>query len=724
MRTRLSFPLATTALFVVLTLWWTRPLLPVLATAYMLPAKDPTLLMRGDAMLTSWMLAWGAHALRTNPLGLFHANIFYPLPWTFAFSENLLAGTLLVFPIDLAFHNPTLDDNVLVLASFVLGGLGTALLVRELGGGVLAAWLAGVVFAFDTFRFGSLAHVQALSSHWMPFAMLALHRCLRTGRGAGLVAATVCLVGWSSIYYAYFFGLALALFVPAHWLLGCPAAPGGRRRALAGLAVAAVGIAIIFVPYGIAREIYSLARRSGEAWFFAAKGITYLGAIADPVGYVTQRYVADKNVPMVLGLGTLPLMAIGVAAGASARHGGRRVALAYLLVGVWLALVSLGPMLQWRTLLDPGIPGPWAALSAWVPGFDALRVPVRASTIVVLAGAVLAGLGADALWRRAHGPVARAALAGLLAGVAVAEGWRAPIEISAVPWAATGVPPVYRWLAAQPGDDAIVELPLGVTAYDSRATLLSTRHWRRVLNGYSGFTPTTTYLRAALFVFPQPSALQLLADLRVRWILMHTADLRPPQLGLCGAGPLPPELRLAYHDATECVLELRGAPPRPPAFPRDRAVSLADADVTTSTGDDARAAIDGRLDTHWVQVVDKNTEGWLQLDLPAPQAVSRIVIELGGHYGEYLRQWRLDVSSDGATWRAVAGEDGGSGTPPLVQMLHDPDHLSTEIRLPANTVARHLRIVRTRAGDPTPFDLWPNWSRWGVHEIALYAPAT
>ena len=40
-------------------------------------------------------MSWVAHALTTNPLGVFDANIFYPHRHTLAFSEaNLGAGAL------------------------------------------------------------------------------------------------------------------------------------------------------------------------------------------------------------------------------------------------------------------------------------------------------------------------------------------------------------------------------------------------------------------------------------------------------------------------------------------------------------------------------------------------------------------------------------------------------------------------------------------------------
>ena len=114
--------------------------------------------------------------------------------------------------------------------------------------------------------------------------LLALHRCFRTGRGMLAVTVTLLLVTLSSVYYAYFFLLAIALFVPAWWIFRLPVAPGGWPRALGGIAIGAAITALRFT-HMIAR-ISARSRASSEARFFASKGMFYLGAAVDPVGYV------------------------------------------------------------------------------------------------------------------------------------------------------------------------------------------------------------------------------------------------------------------------------------------------------------------------------------------------------------------------------------------------------------------------------------------------------
>jgi hypothetical protein len=69
---------------------------------------------------------------------------------------------------------------------------------------------------------------------------------------------------------------------------------------------------------------------------------------------------------------------------------------------------------------------------------------------------------------------------------------------------------VYRELARQPRDAVVAELPLGPPDFDLRAVYYSTAHWRRLLNGYSGFYPPHYgHLQFALTDVPRHAAFSL-----------------------------------------------------------------------------------------------------------------------------------------------------------------------------------------------------------------------
>src|SRR5438067_1819686 len=134
----------------------------------------------GDVIVQMTSLRWNAHALVTNPAGLFEAPLFYPYAHSLAFSENLLGQTLLALPFLLLTGNPALAANFNILLSFVLTGLFTYLLVRDLTGSRGAGLLSGVAFAFCPFRFMQMGHLHMLATEWFPFTLWALHSILNS----------------------------------------------------------------------------------------------------------------------------------------------------------------------------------------------------------------------------------------------------------------------------------------------------------------------------------------------------------------------------------------------------------------------------------------------------------------------------------------------------------------------------------------------------------------
>ncbi len=176
----------------------------------------------GDSVLNIWILQWGAdHWLRflggdLGALrGYFHANIFYPEPLTLAYSEHLTAQVLQILPVYALTGNIVLSYNLLFLSTFVLSGLGTFLLVRELTGSARAGFVAGLLFAFAPYRIGQFSHLQVMSSQWMPFALYGFRRYFETRRAWPLAGAALALVAqnWSCGYFLLYFAPFVAAYV-------------------------------------------------------------------------------------------------------------------------------------------------------------------------------------------------------------------------------------------------------------------------------------------------------------------------------------------------------------------------------------------------------------------------------------------------------------------------------------------------------------------------------
>jgi hypothetical protein len=253
----LRSPAFVCALYGLLALISTHPLWRHLTTA--VPSNI------GDPLLNTWILAWDGHALLTDPAHLFDANIFFPLKDTLAYSEHLLGTALPMLPILLISGEPVLAYNVAFLTSFMLSGFGLYLLALRYTGNRLAAFMAGLAFAFAPYRLSLMAHLPLLTVQWLPLALLYLDAFLqpaltpplsqlweRGGAGGGVRARSLALFVFFSIcqaatswHLAVFTAFMVALYVLGKWLT--------RRAAfswpvLAGLGAAALVGALVMAP--------------------------------------------------------------------------------------------------------------------------------------------------------------------------------------------------------------------------------------------------------------------------------------------------------------------------------------------------------------------------------------------------------------------------------------------------------------------------------------------
>src|SRR5947209_9011887 len=128
----------------------------------------------GDPYLHSWVMWWDYHQTFHNPLHLFDGNIFYPLRWTLAFTEDDYGIALLFFPLYALGLRPLTVNSVATFFGFAFCGYGAFRLTRTLTGSNTAAWAAGVTFAFIPYRFHVLSQITYVFAGWMPLLLEAL----------------------------------------------------------------------------------------------------------------------------------------------------------------------------------------------------------------------------------------------------------------------------------------------------------------------------------------------------------------------------------------------------------------------------------------------------------------------------------------------------------------------------------------------------------------------
>src|SRR3954469_15383201 len=197
---------------------WLLPLFGFTALALILLAPlslHPAGVARldGDGQFSIWNVAWVAHALTTDPLNVWNANIFYPSRMTLAYSEaNLLAG-LLAAPVYALSHSPVLALNLVLIASFVLSAVAMFALVSYLTGDRRAGAVSGVAFGFCPFVFAHLSHIQLLMTAGLPLSLLCFHRLsdAPSPKRGGALGLALAAQTYACAYYGIFGVLLIGL---------------------------------------------------------------------------------------------------------------------------------------------------------------------------------------------------------------------------------------------------------------------------------------------------------------------------------------------------------------------------------------------------------------------------------------------------------------------------------------------------------------------------------
>jgi hypothetical protein len=484
----------------------------------------------GDSAFFAWAVGWGVHAIKTDPLRLPHANIFHPAAYALGMDESVLGTTLLALPLAVFTDDAVLLFNLVRLLTYVLSAFGAYLLARELGTGEAASLAAGALFAFSPMRGELVGHLSALGTQWLPLVLLFLHRFARRGAvsDAALAGAFFALAGWACGYH----GILGLLVLPPVALVLLWGRLGWIPRALPGVAIAALGLFPMYLMHRAAFEPYAFSRGREETILYSASLESFLAAGPWNLlyGELTTGFRSAGEGNLFPGL-VVPGLILWCARNLWSRaERPGRAAIAFGALAAGAAVVALGPEVRWmgRTLFL----GPYGYVRDALPLFQNIRVTARVSAYLALSLAVLAARALDRLRSRPR-------LAVAIFGLAMLEATFAPVPFAE--WAqvvdtSKPLPAVYQWLREQPGEFAIVELPMKPDdgyfrqpAFDESIYMVwSTWHWKRLVNGYAGLDPP--HHRKAFQLaqrFPSDAFLEHVRGLGTRYVVLHHRGFGP-----------------------------------------------------------------------------------------------------------------------------------------------------------------------------------------------------
>ncbi|MBC7230340.1 MAG: hypothetical protein H5T74_08125 [Actinobacteria bacterium] len=511
----------------------------------------------GDPLLNTWILSWDARTAFTHPTGLFQANIIYPSRDVLAYSEHLITLGVAAAPIYYLSGNPLLAYNLVLLLGLVFTAFAAYLLARELTGSRWGAVAAGVFFAFCPYKISKLGHIHILLAPFMPLMLLYLYRYLGKGGRRNLVLFGLFLLLQSlcSWHYLVFCSLSAGLLWLWFALLS-------RRRSLLprlGYALAAMLAALALtlpfaLPYLRAHaRLPDFERTLREAEYYSASLSDYLRVPRENLLYGHAPAPFSKGDVMPEGVLFPGITTIALAlAGLFIRRreddylpafdpwNFRYGALYFLVLALLGFLLSFGPKMG-------GITNYLYTVPFHLGLFKVIRAPARFYVLCSLGLSMLAAFGVTKVSLRVSArtgsPRAGRLAAAFLMALLLLECQTFNLKVYPVP---TGkeVPEVYRWLSRQ-GDVRIIELPapkLGEGAYrydawmmgytpediltnmprEGMLVYLSTYHWKKTVNGYSGYLPFFyRRIMTEMQAFPSRRSLELLGGLDIDYVLWH-----------------------------------------------------------------------------------------------------------------------------------------------------------------------------------------------------------
>jgi len=477
----------------------------------------------GDEAFTCWSLTWTTKKVLEDPFNLFKANIFYPAnDYSLALSEHLIGWTIFSIPVYGITQDPVFTHNFVRLLTFVLCGFGMYLLTYRYTQNRYAAFIAGIFFAFYGYRMAIQLHLLAMQ--WIPFMLLFLDKFFHSlkFRDIGAAAIFFILSALSSWYVGIFTTITGVLFVLGYVILDSEVRKRlMSKKALVKILISLVLILIILTPFALpyfeASQHYDAERDLDEpvnsSWscdpIFL---INQFGAVLFIFALVGLILPLSKNTPLkpdwtYIRSQKIPIIFTGIAL------------ISYIL--------ALGPVLKLNGV-QTGIMAPYYFVYSIIPYIAIIRDLSRFSFIMSLAGSVMAGFGAAALLSRITKEDLKLIVAFVFITLAILGSWHVPVQIPASLETGDQVPEVYRWLAEQPDNTRIIEIPTRWVEDNSEYTYYSVYHWKEMVNGYSGRDAelASKIMRDTGGYFPSNNTVSLLQNIGVKYVIIHPDRIR------------------------------------------------------------------------------------------------------------------------------------------------------------------------------------------------------
>ncbi|WUI10284.1 hypothetical protein OHQ87_00895 [Micromonospora sp. NBC_00421] len=349
----------------------------------------------GDPTLQAWQVAWGGHALLTNPFQVWHSNTFYPEPYTYAYSDTLLGYA----PFGMIGDGPVaavVRYNLLYVLTHALALFGAYALARQVGAGRAGAAVAGVSFAYAPWKLAQAGHLHVLSIGGIALALAMLARghgwSLRHGHRPDRVRPGWVVAGWAVAAWQVTLGFGIGL--PFAYVLGLlclggavtygvvwwrrrvrPAVPRGLLLAdlAGGIGFAGVTLAMAAPYFEVVARNPSGRRTVAQIEMFSPPWRGFVTAPPESWLWGERHEAARATLGFPGEMTLLPGVVLLSLAMAGIFFSAWRLRHRLMLAGAALVSVALAAGTTFGGDGDPG----YVTLVEHAPGWDGVRTPGR-----------------------------------------------------------------------------------------------------------------------------------------------------------------------------------------------------------------------------------------------------------------------------------------------------------------------------------------------------------
>ncbi len=486
-----------------------------------------------DDLLVPWVQQWSVHALMYSPLNLFNAPTFYPHSNTLAYSHLQLTSTFISWLPSIMINEPAGIYNVSVIASFFLSGFSIFLLTYFLTKNYIAAILSGVLFIFSPIFLDRRVHIQLLGIYGLPLSVLAFLYYIKSKKIIYFVL-TLIIVFFQSLnnfitgYFIFFTLSAISIFQIIE-----------QRETIRLLCnKRTIGISVIFLfailpfafPYFTVSQEFGYTRDIRETIHTAIQPEDLLHTNIHSRFYHLLNSLPFNQHPDVkngfFGLTFLILIILSVMCAVIKKQ---RNLVLFLIIGFLGLILSMGPFLHFarQTIHHPfPIPLPYIFLYYLLPGFQGFRDSSSFMILSIFGFAIATGIFFDHLKMNIH-KHAYVFFAVLFMAFAIIE-FQFPIPYQKL-ISKKDFPYEHKLLVQSPKDTTYVEMPMYVwnmqpyVIEETKRQYYSTLHFRRSLNGASGFTPPPWEEKAYWLLqnFPNKNSINTLKNFKITYVIVH-----------------------------------------------------------------------------------------------------------------------------------------------------------------------------------------------------------